>query len=315
MSLLRISFPVLLLFFLSGCASSEPRQDTAVGVAQDTNRKLEVRGALDPSEFKQISLQEQEKIEGTEQVIDRKIIRNAELAIEVESTSQSQQRITSISESHGGFVVTSEVRQRRSSDPNRRELEATVVVRVPAPRFEAALNEIRALGVHVIHEKASAQDVTEEFIDLEARIRAKKALEAQILEIMKRATKIPEALEVQRELAEVRAEIEKIEGRKRFLENQSNLSTIKVTLQPPTAFVVSTTGFGKELKEAVSDSINMATALVFFLVRFVIVMIPVFLLIILPLAFLVRYALRRFRRLKLARQLQTAPPSNYEETI
>ena len=75
--------------------------------------------------------------------------------------------------------------------------------------------------------------MTEEYIDLEARLRAQRALEAQFLEIMKTANKVSDALEVQRELANVRSEIERVEGRRRFLENQSSLSTIKVVLQTP----------------------------------------------------------------------------------
>jgi chromosome segregation ATPase len=75
--------------------------------------------------------------------------------------------------------------------------------------------------------------VTEEYIDLEARLRTQKALEAQFLEIMKQAHKISDALEVQRQIAEVRADIERIEGRRRFLENQSALSTITLMLQTP----------------------------------------------------------------------------------
>jgi hypothetical protein len=65
--------------------------------------------------------------------------------------------------------------------------------------------------------KTTGQDVTEEYIDLEARLRSKKALEAQFLEIMKQAHKISDALEVQSQIADVRADIERIEGRRRFL--------------------------------------------------------------------------------------------------
>src|SRR6185295_6582072 len=100
-------------------------------------------------------------------------------------------------------------------------------------------------------EKVSGQDVSEEYLDLEARIRSKKALETQFLEIMKQARKVSDALEVQGELADVRTEIERFEGRRRFLENQSTLSTITATLQMPAPLVVATTtGFSHSIKEA-----------------------------------------------------------------
>ena len=113
------------------------------------------------------------------------------------------------------------------------------------------------MGGRILHEKSSGQDVTEEYIDLEARIRTKKALEAQFLEIMKQARKISDAMEVQTQLAEVRTEIERLEGRRRFLENQSALSTINITLHTPTPVVAAATrGFVYDLKAAFGDGMD-----------------------------------------------------------
>ena len=150
-----------------------------------------------------------------------------------------------------------------------------MVVRIPAPQFGSALDQIRAEGGRVIQEKATGQDVTEEFIDLEARIKTQKALELQFLEIMKQAKRVADALEVQRQIAEVRTEIEKLEGRKRFLENRASLSTITINLQTPSAIVVSTSGFGRNIRDAVADSVSVAAGIVLFLIRFVIVMVPI----------------------------------------
>ena len=155
---------------------------------------------------------------------------------------------------------------------------------------------------NILDAKKTGQDVTEEFIDLEARIKTQKALEAQFLEIMKQAHKVEDALEVQRQIAEVRTEIEKLEGRKRFLENRSSLSTITVHLQSPTTIVVAaTTGFGRDVKEALRDSVDVARAIILFLIRFVIVMIPIFIFIILPIGLVARYLLRRARRTRQSR--------------
>ena len=75
----------------------------------------------------------------------------------------------------------------------------------------------------VIQKTVKGEDVTEEFIDIEARLKAKRALEQQFVEIMKRANSVNDALNVERQLSDVRGEIEKIEGRKRFLENRARL--------------------------------------------------------------------------------------------
>ena len=235
------------------------------------------------------------------EAMDRKIIRDADLTLEVGApAAEVQRKITSIAESLGGFVVTSESKQRQIGDA-KQELEVNLVIRVPATQFGPALEQIRSTGSRVIQEKITGQDVTEEFIDLEARIKTQKALESQFLEIMKQAHKVEDALEVQRQIAEVRTEIEKLEGRKRFLENRASLSTITVNLQSPTAIAVNTSGFGRNIREAVADSVDVASAIVLFLIRFVIVMIPIFILVILPGWFIARFVLRRTRKMQLAR--------------
>src|SRR4026208_514469 len=93
---------------------------------------------------------------------------------------------------------------------------------------------------------------------------------------MKQTGKIVDALEVQRQIAEVRSDIERLEGRKRFLENRSSLSTITVNIiAPKPGVVVPTTGFRASVSEAVSDSVDVGSGIVLFFVRFAIVMIPI----------------------------------------
>ncbi|HJZ82552.1 MAG TPA: DUF4349 domain-containing protein, partial [Pyrinomonadaceae bacterium] len=130
---------------------------------------------------------------------------------------------------------------------------------------------------------------------LEARIKNQQALETQFIEIMKRAGKVDEALSVQRELANVRTEIEKLEGRKRFLENQSSLSTINVTLQTPTQ-IVSAVGFWYSLKSAFKDGLDVALEIILFLIRAILALTPILVLIILPLGLVAKLILGRVRR-------------------
>jgi hypothetical protein len=213
----------------------------------------------------------------------RKVIQNAEMTIETDKPSEGQQKIGVIAEKHGGFVVVSESKHNDAASQNVASTLVNVVVRVPAQKFQAALDEIRAVGGRILHEKSSGQDVTEEYIDLEARIRTKKALEAQFLEIMKQARKISDAMEVQTQLAEVRTEIERLEGRRRFLENQSALSTINITLHTPTPVVAAATrGFIYDLKAAFGDGMDTGAGIFLGIIQFVIVMIPVMVFILIP---------------------------------
>lgn len=138
--------------------------------------------------------------------------------------------------------------------------------------------------------------MTEEFIDIDAQLKAKKSLEAQFLEIMKRANTVEDALDVQRQLAEVRGEIEKIEGRKRFLVNQTSLSTIKMRLQTPNVFSANSTGFGYRLKESLSSGFDAAMSFILGLVAFLIAILPFLIFIVLLIYLVVRYILKKRRK-------------------
>jgi hypothetical protein len=302
-----ILFLVLAVLLLTGCNLSKRSQNESAELVKP--QKGEGTFAYDRASqakqheptMQQVSLQQADQSQSIAAAMDRKIIRDADLTLEVGAPAEVQRKITSIAETLGGFVVTSESKQRQIGDA-KQELEVRLVVRLPATQFGAALDQIRSTASRVVQEKITGNDVTEEFIDLEARIKTQKALESQFLEIMKQAHKVEDALEVQRQIAEVRTEIEKLEGRKRFLENRASLSTITVNLQTPSAIVVNTSGFGRNVREAIADSVDVAIAIVLFLIRFVIVMIPIFLLLILPGWFITRYLVRRARKTQFARE-------------
>ena len=310
----------VLLIASAACSYSAKRGDSSNGAAAAQTATepaytgpAQARNSVAKSEveLRGVSLTETEKVEEVTAALDRKIIRNADLTMEVPSTTDTQHRIVSIAETHGGFVVTSETKQRDNVEPAKRTLDIKLVVRVPENQFGATLDQIRALGNGTPkEEKVTGQDVTEEFIDLEARMKTQKALEAQFLLIMRQTGKIADALEVQREIADVRTEIEKLEGRKRFLENRSSLSTITINLETPAPIiVVPATGFRSSVREAVADSVDVGTAIVLFAVRLAIVMLPIFLLVLLPGGLVFRYFMRRAKRLRLAAALST-PAAN-----
>ena len=206
--------------------------------------------------------------------------------------------------------MTSEAKQRQDVEPAKRTLDIKLVIRVPSGQFNSALEQIEKLATNLPERNVTGQDVTEEFIDLEARIKTQKALELQFLDIMKQASKVEDALEVQRQIADVRTEIEKLEGRKRFLDSKSTMSTITINIQTPTPIVVSASGFGHTVREALSDSIDVATGIVLFFIRFAIVLTPVLVMVILPVSLVALYFKRRARRIRLARALEANPISD-----
>jgi hypothetical protein len=300
-----LSIFLLTILSVTGCSLRQEARLTDQVTSNKAQPKSAAAFSGTPAQkTENYTLNQAEKVVSLDRAVDRKIIRDANLTIEVNSTSEAQQRITSIAELHGGFIMASEAKQHENSDPAKRNVDIKLVIRVPSTQFNSALDEIEKLASNVTQQNVSGQDVTEEFIDLDARTKTQKALELQFLEIMKQATKVADALEVQRQIAEVRTEIEKLEGRRRFLENRSSLSTITVNIQTPMPIVVSASGFGHTLREAVSESLDVASGIVLFFVRFVIVMTPVFVFVILPLIFVAIYFRRRAQRVRLANQLE-----------
>jgi uncharacterized protein DUF4349 len=248
----------------------------AGGQAESTIQKV----SLDSASFNQ------------SEITDRKIIRNAEMTLEISDPGVGLQKIAAIAEKNGGFVVSSESKENSAQNIPARVV--TVVARVPAAHFGEVIEAVRRIDGRITVEKISGMDVTEEYIDLEAHIRTKRALELQFLDIMRQARKISDALEVQTQLAAVRTEIESLEGRRRFLENKSALSTISLTIQTPAPLLATTTnGFQQSLKMAFGDGLDAASEILLGIIRFAMIMIPIALFIVCPCWFLYRW-LRRY---------------------
>lgn len=300
----------LLLVFLTACSGERSPSQREAGSDSDVsyaaNKSSSAPSSLNTnantaSQTAQVSLDQADKSKTETVSTERKIIRNADLQLESSVPEEAQQKISTIAESKGGFVVES---QQRSSSSNVTTRDTvTMTVRVPAAKFNESLDEIRKVASRVVVETVKGQDVTEEFVDIEARLKTKKALEEQFLEIMKQGKTVQDALQVQRELANVRGEIEQIEGRKRFLENQSSLSTIKILLQTPTAYSPSSSGFFYQLGNAISSGFDFALKFILALVYFVIAILPFLLFVVLPIYLILRYFWRRLRMRKAAKEI------------
>lgn len=300
----------LLLVFLTGCGGDAvSKRDSASDISYSANKTA---GAPAPTSADgsskdksavttQVSLDQADRSKAETVPTERKIIRNADLQLESTAPEESQQKITSIAESKGGFVVESQ-QSSSSSSVTTRDI-VTMTVRIPAAKFNESLDEIRKVSNRVITETVKGQDVTEEFVDIEARLKTKKALEEQFLEIMKQGKTVQDALSVQRELANVRGEIEQIEGRKRFLENQSSLSTIKIRLQTPTAYSPSSSGFFYQLGRSVSSGFDIALSFILGLVTFLIAILPFLIFIVLPIYLILRHFWKRIWTRKPAKEI------------
>lgn len=157
------------------------------------------------------------------QSAERLIVKTGEVSIVVKDVPGTIKNIASYAEKNGGFVINSQVSKSGLAP------YGEVTVRIPSKGFEAGMLEFKALG-DVQRENVMGKDVTEEYIDLEARLRNLVATEKQFLAILAKAEKITDILAVQRELSQVRSEIESMQGRMKYLKTSADMSSLTVYL-------------------------------------------------------------------------------------
>jgi hypothetical protein len=153
----------------------------------------------------------------------------------VPEPSASVQEIADLANEMGGFVVSSNVFQTFFSEANVSADRASITIRVPSERLDEALDAIRSGATEIQSENISGQDVTQEFTDLQSRLRNLEAAEEQLIEIMDAATDTEQVLQVFDNLRRVREEIEVIKGRIQYLSESARLSAISVELIPDVA--------------------------------------------------------------------------------
>lgn len=153
----------------------------------------------------------------------RLIIKTGSMALVVKDVRESAKTVSMFAIEKGGFVVSSQVYETGIAPT------ANITIRIPSEVFDTGVGEIKKLG-DVTSESISGEDVTEEYVDLNAQLKNLRATEEQFLTIMRQAVKIQDILDVQRELSNVRGQIERITGRVKFLEQSAKLSTLTVYL-------------------------------------------------------------------------------------
>ena len=170
-------------------------------------------------------------------VASRLIVRTGQASIEVDSLEPSMAELRRIVQRVGGFVADASVQSGRNQLRS-----ATLQLKVPASRFDDLTQGLEPLG-RLQFVNVSAEDVSEEFVDLTARVANGHRLEDRLVELLRTRTgKLQEVLSVERELARVREEIERMEGRMRFLKTNAQLSTLSVNLYEPAPIVASHPG-------------------------------------------------------------------------
>lgn len=167
----------------------------------------------------------------------RLIIRTGQASIEVDSLEASMTALRRLVQRAGGFVADASVQS------GRKQLRtANLELKVPASRFDELIEGLEPIG-RLQFVNVGADDVSEEFVDLTARVANGQRLEDRLVELLRTRTgKLQDVLTVERELARVREEIERMEGRLRFLKQSALLSTLSVSVYEPAPLVASHPG-------------------------------------------------------------------------
>ncbi len=190
----------------------------------------------------------------------RLVIRTGQASIEVDSLEASITELRRVVQRVGGFVADAAVQSGRNQVRS-----ATLELKVPAARFDDLTEALAPLG-RLQFVNVGAEDVSEEFVDLTARVANGRRLEDRLVELLRTRTgKLQDVLSVERELARVREEIDRMEGRLRFLKTSAQLSTLSVNLYEPAPIVASHPGrsvIGEAFKTAWRNFVGVVAAVI-----------------------------------------------------
>lgn len=283
--LLKIA--IILLLFLSGCSSSENSEaDTAVGSNEST---AEIGNVSDNEMLLTEADEEAKTVEPSNESNtavrdDRMVVYNANLSIQVENYQQLEADIQKKVTDSGGYVVESSV-----YNDSAETISGSIVLKVPQSSFQGFISDIEQNSLKVIEKSISGNDVTEEYVDLESRLKAKEAVETRLLDLMEKAEKTEDLLKISDDLANVQEEKEQIMGRMNYLKNNVDYSTVSIYLEEEVIKIGSINKNGNlntwdKSKSLFIDTINGAltflSSIIVFLIGFSPIIIPIALLTI-----------------------------------
>ncbi|HBQ24955.1 MAG TPA: hypothetical protein DD791_01055 [Syntrophomonas sp.] len=221
--------------------------------------------------------------------MERKIIQNADLTLQVKDIPAAVDQISLLSTQLGGYLVNS--RQHRYED----KISASISVKIPADKLTVMVETISGYG-KLSDKTISTEDVTEEYYDAEARLKVLEAKETRLLALFDKANTITDIVNIEKELGAVRGDIEVIKGRLKYLTNATSFSTVNVTLEQGLSGTLKAPQgtLGKAWQGLIS-SLNTMVDFGSSLIVFLVVILP-WIVVIGLFFFLIRYLYRRYKK-------------------
>jgi len=295
-SLLAAAFILTLVsLLLAACAApAPPFQDTAsVPAAAPAPPRAEEFQA----EKEAFAGEGQDQIDSESVLADRKVIYNANMGLVVADAELAAQQVQELAAAFGGYVANMNAYRGGAN-----ALYYNVTLRVPSDQFDAARAALRDLAVRVEDESISTNDVTDQYYDLDARLRTLKATEEELLALLKetreRGGSVEDIMTIYRELTDIQSQIESLQGQLNRLDKLVALSTIDVRLQPDVLNQPITSSWRplETLRRSFEILINALQGLIDIFIFIFVVMLPVLLILAIPvlvLFLIVRWLVRR----------------------
>ena len=186
--------------------------------------------------------------------IQRMIVRTSNITLVVNDIPTSMDGIIKLAEGINGYVVSS------NQWKDNGNLLGTISIRVPAEQFDGTMAALHNMAVEVTSENTSSQDVTSQYVDLTAALTNLQATEAQLLQIMTKADKVPDILAVQEQLTTVQGQIESTKGQMKYLEQTSATSLITASLTQSKLTVSLTASNGRNVRAGDTIYFNAAVS-------------------------------------------------------
>ena len=196
--------------------------------AEDMNADMAAKSALSPP-----------PPDNSSTPIQRKLIKEGEIEFETDNLNKTRQSILKALNHVGGYIGSDQESKEPAKKVN------TILVRIPADKFDLFISEATVGVTRFDRKDIRVKDVTEEFLDIEARLKTKKELENRFSELLKQAKNVTEILEIEKQMAQLRSDIESIEGRLKYLQSQVSLSTLTLTFYQT---IPGETAFGQKFK-------------------------------------------------------------------
>lgn len=244
---------LLFLVFFSNCKKAEEAeaQDLEISAMKiPSKEKISVNDAPPPPAVDQVKFIKPE-VANAEEKIEQKIIKTGNIRFETSDLETTYNQIQVAVKNHNAII------QNDIEGKDYGSIFKNITVRVPSKNFDAFLKDISKGVSYFDNKEISSQDVTEEYIDIDARLKAKKILENRYLELLKKANKVSEMLEIEKQLSAIREEIEAKEGQLRYMQNQVSMSTITIEFYKTVANEGGVTiSYGSKIWNAIVSGFN-----------------------------------------------------------